>query len=514
MMMTNSTWLTLFLALSILQCELTAQPGFNRYYNFESAEGAVLVNMLYDNDTIIGYGLVKSPELFSQQGIALVKFDTLGDIGSIHTYFDSLEDHIIAEPNYDIIKTLDGGYSMTGQFFIRNWGFLLHMNSNGITEFIHEYPDSINKNTRQRKLVEISDGYIISGIKQRPNFKLDIYATRSDTAGNQLWDYYFGEWGEQDFMGSLIKMDDSTFVIGGGKGVGNPDQSFEWRKSQILTIDGDGSLVHEWEGEEEWLEGSMNGLNRTSDNGWIFATHKYLGLNAFNSPEYEIRLVRLDSLGNRLWSNNISETPYYTNNVWDIKPSGDGNWIGVGKMAREGASFSGGWIFKFDNAGTVLWSRVDTAYISGGDAEEHVLCGLSVLPSGSIVACGYFKNYAETPIKSYAWLIKTDANGCIDSTDCAVTGVTEPWTDGDSQVLYLYPNPATYMLYLSLPGYTKSEVRYSITDPAGRKVAEGVSPVFREQVSVVVEGLADGMYFISIMEDGTGIRSLKFVKKE
>jgi hypothetical protein len=141
-----------------------------------------------------------------------------------------------------------------------------------------------------------------------------------------------------------------------------------------------------------------------------------------------------------------------------------------------------------------------------------VLCGLSVLPSGSIVACGYFKNYAETPIKSYAWLIKTDANGCIDSTDCAVTGVTEPWTNGDSQVLYLYPNPATDMLYLSLPGYTKSEVRYSITDPAGRKVTEGVSPVFREQVSVVVKGLPEGMYFISIIEDGVGMRSLKFVK--
>jgi hypothetical protein len=84
--------------------------------------------------------------------------------------------------------------------------------------------------------------------------------------------------------------------------------------------------------------------------------------------------------------------------------------------------------------------------------------------------------------------------------------------EADAQEVTLYPNPATDMLYLSLPGYTKSEVRYSITDPAGRKVAEGVSPVFREQVSVVVKGLAEGMYFISIMEDGTGMRSLKFVK--
>jgi hypothetical protein len=73
--------------------------------------------------------------------------------------------------------------------------------------------------------------------------------------------------------------------------------------------------------------------------------------------------------------------------------------------------------------------------------------------------------------------------------------------EADAQEVTLYPNPATNMLYLSLPGYTKSEVRYSITDPAGRKVAVGVSPVFREQASVVVEDLAEGMYFMSVTLD-------------
>jgi hypothetical protein len=105
----------------------------------------------------------------------------------------------------------------------------------------------------------------------------------------------------------------------------------------------------------------------------------------------------------------------------------------------------------------------------------------------------------------------------LPGSPCDTLGINDPnvattEVEADAQKVILYPNPATDMLYLSLLGYTKSEVRYNITDPAGRKVAEGVSPVFREQVSVVVKYLPEGMYFISIMEDGTGMRSLKFVK--
>jgi hypothetical protein len=105
----------------------------------------------------------------------------------------------------------------------------------------------------------------------------------------------------------------------------------------------------------------------------------------------------------------------------------------------------------------------------------------------------------------------------LPGSPCDTLGINDPNVatedvQADAQKVTLYPNPATDMLYLSLPGYTKSEVRYSITDPAGRKVTEGVSPVFREQVSVVVKGLPEGMYFISIIEDGVGMRSLKFVK--
>jgi hypothetical protein len=105
----------------------------------------------------------------------------------------------------------------------------------------------------------------------------------------------------------------------------------------------------------------------------------------------------------------------------------------------------------------------------------------------------------------------------LPGSPCDTLGINDPnvateEVEADAQEVTLYPNPATDMLYLSLPGYTKNEVRYNITDPTGRKVAEGISPVFREQVSVVVKGLVEGMYFISIMEDGTGMRSLKFVK--
>jgi hypothetical protein len=94
----------------------------------------------------------------------------------------------------------------------------------------------------------------------------------------------------------------------------------------------------------------------------------------------------------------------------------------------------------------------------------------------------------------------------LPGSPCDTLGINDPnvateEVEADAQEVTLYPNPATNMLYLSLPGYTKSEVRYSITDPAGRKVAVGVSPVFREQASVVVEDLAEGMYFMSVTLD-------------
>ncbi len=91
--------------------------------------------------------------------------------------------------------------------------------------------------------------------------------------------------------------------------------------------------------------------------------------------------------------------------------------------------------------------------------------GVGELSSGSLVAGGF----ANQGIYFYPWLVKTDANGCIEAPCEPVNAAAGPALS-DTEPL-LFPNPASGRFYLSWPGRPPGEVRCTLLDAQGGSMA-------------------------------------------
>ena len=103
------------------------------------------------------------------------------------------------------------------------------------------------------------------------------------------------------------------------------------------------------------------------------------------------------------------------------------------------------------------------------------------------------------------WLVKVDSSGC-EIANCNV-GVNEVQIL-DSQ-LFLYPNPASSEITISIDGENINEYEISIINILGE-----IQKIKIENSKIAVSEFASGVYFISaIRKDGKQRMSQKFVKE-
>ncbi len=95
-----------------------------------------------------------------------------------------------------------------------------------------------------------------------------------------------------------------------------------------------------------------------------------------------------------------------------------------------------------------------------------------VLPSGSVIAAGFSNVYDGIP-KTWAWLIKVDANGCND-TLCTVTGLEDLFVQaGDVNI---YPNPFftklphPFIISKTAPSFSAYSESKMVLIPARRQI--------------------------------------------
>lgn len=171
---------------------------------------------------------------------------------------------------------------------------------------------------------------------------------------------------------------------------------------------------------------------------------------------------------------------------------------------------------KFSPEGDSIWSRQDTSdVLPVSNFNEHVLGGVGVLSSGSIVAGGYVTKTEGQNQSSYIWLIKVSNDGCLDTLYCGlVSGVEEGERLSTDYGINMYPNPARGYLNLSYHASNTKNANLQITNLLGAKVKDFKLDVLVELHQIPLVGLPNGQYFYSILEDGQRVFSGKFVKME
>jgi hypothetical protein len=102
-----------------------------------------------------------------------------------------------------------------------------------------------------------------------------------------------------------------------------------------------------------------------------------------------------------------------------------------------------GFLTKLSSEGDSLWFKkyyIDTANVAFAEFTSG-----KPTPDGGAIICGRATNYGISG--SDTWLLKTDANGCIDLS--CVNGVEE--VDDEDFRLFIYPNPAAEYVSIDLP---------------------------------------------------------------
>ncbi|MCB9285875.1 MAG: hypothetical protein H6560_01055 [Lewinellaceae bacterium] len=120
---------------------------------------------------------------------------------------DPLGEHLSISYNWGkITKTRDGGYIMTAAPTHGDAAWLIKVDHQFEVEFIKEYLDTVNRSHfRYIAPIELSDGYLLSGAIQRPNYLDNSFARRVDQQGNTVWFKYFGDYDVGNVFNDMAK---------------------------------------------------------------------------------------------------------------------------------------------------------------------------------------------------------------------------------------------------------------------------------------------------------------------
>ncbi|MCO6491431.1 MAG: T9SS type A sorting domain-containing protein [Phaeodactylibacter sp.] len=454
--------------------------------------------MIVDNDTIVGYGLGFSNGSAPQQGLLLSKFDSSGNHLFSRMILYPQEEPLFIDYNWGkVTKTRDGGYIMTAAPTHSDAAWLIKVGHDFEVEFIKEYLDTINRSHyRYNTPVELSDGYLLSGGIQRPNYLNNSFARRVDQQGNTVWFKYFGDDEFGNVFNDMAKVNDTLFV-----GYSTTETSRNNAFSSIYYIDLSGNIVRSWQSELNPEVGFARKILPTPDGGVIaFGLYpvELIGETLIVQPT----LAKLDSNFQIGWLRHFGLEARLGADVtlWDIEQISDGNYVGAGEsfVRTTGAPTRRvGWLHKFSPEGDSLWENLIDAPFPLVNTSQGTLAGVGELSSGSIVAAGETINGNQR----YIWLVKVTPDGCLDTLCSVATAVEEAAAPAGEAPFSLFPNPTPGPLTLAWPGAPAGrEAHIRLFDAAGREVWRQQRRVER-QMEIALSGLPDGVYFLQVQTE-------------
>ncbi|MCB0587356.1 MAG: T9SS type A sorting domain-containing protein [Phaeodactylibacter sp.] len=458
-------------------------------------------DMIIDQDTIIGYGLGFSNDSIPQQGLLLSKFDSLGNHLFSRMILDPEEEPLFIDYHWGkITKTRDGGYIMTAAPTHGDAAWLIKTNHEFEVEFIKEYLDTINRSHyRYIAPVELSDGYLLSGAIQRPNYLNNAFARRVDSVGNTVWFSYFGEYEVGNVINSSIKITDSLFLLCGTADT----EGVNTASTTIRYINGEGNLVRSWESETNPEIGYCKEALPFSD-GKLITFGLYLAEVVNEASMVQPTLARLDSNFQIEWVNHFSYIARLGVDItfWDMEPLSDGNFIGAGESVTEPGSEPRqrtGWLYKFSPEGEQIWEVLPhLPFLPLSEFDRGNFAGVGELSSGSIVAAGEAIDGSQRHI----WLVKVTADGCLDTLCTMVSQVGE--IRPEPEVTFsLYPNPASGPLHLAWAGRPPAEEGLIRLFRANGQVIWRKQARLEREMTLDIGGLPDGLYFLQV-QAGSG----------
>ncbi len=301
------------------------------------------------------------------------------------------------------------------------------------------------------------DGQLVSGI----HGFLDYWTLKTDSIGNFEWQKCIGGF-NAEYPSSVKSTADGGYIVIGSTDSfdGDIDSAYGNQDAFVAKLNSSGSL--EWTKILGGLGHDIgNDILSTTDGGYFAVC----GVDGFAYPYpgnhggADGVLYKLDSVGNILWERSYGGSG--ADVAERIISTSDGNFVIGAITSSQDGDISGMpvaedlWLFKIDNAGTILWDYCYGEYQNDeiGDLKETSEHGfIASGTTGSI--CFGFRNYFILKIDSlgneqwrncFGGLLDDIANSIIQTSDSTyiVAGVTESM---DGNITYNHGNEDAWII--------------------------------------------------------------------
>jgi hypothetical protein len=493
-----------------------AQATFNQEYDI-GGYYSHFYDLAYSNDTITLYGFFYGQEE-EQWGIVVMQIDTSGNFLHQHEYFDEDGRDYGFPRSYPIIKLSDGsGYLATGMEFESKNAFIIKLDREGKKQFIQEFEDPNSNRNHFRQLLEVEDGILVTGSKQQGSGNRDCaILMKLDFSLNLLWSQnYCPEYIDRSYVGLNLSKTQGASLIGSTASSPVLGSVSEWEidaQSEIWGLNSLGLPQWKWKSSIGLDEIGIGKVVKLADGNWGYMTKEGWYNAQYNEisvqPKYVVRnesfeLVREDTFG-------VADSRL--RGLGSLLKLSDGGFLTVGYTLwffDTPPSFSGspynaisGWMARLDEYGRKMWQRVDTAYWSQEFGSQSYLRNVIELPSGSLVACGYSDHYEPNEHRK-AWVIKVDANGCMNPLDCeTIVGTQEepPVVAEPPLRMHVFPNPASEVIQVHFDHPAPALLQ--LYDVNGRLLRQEQTVFGTMSHRMEVRDLPNGLYWLRAQING------------
>jgi hypothetical protein len=500
-----------------------AQNTFQKIFGESTSATAQSIQQTLDGGFIIG-----GESGIGNYDYCLIKTDIDGNI-SWNKSYDSGADE---DRCYCVQQTTDDGYILSGIAFYYNpffhtYHYVIKTNTSGDISWSKFYKVSLE--TDGYLIRQTSDGgYILIGdTYDTTNFTSDISLVKIDSVGNIVWSKAYGGI-DYDEAVSVQQQSDNGYIV-----AGNYSTSFG-QEAILFKVDSVGSLL--WKQSYSFPGNfTFNNLKQGSNKDFLM-----IGTYQPNGINFSMGVIRTDSAGNVLWSKT------YGGGIRDHATSGDETvdkgFIISGYTASFADTMGDIYLVRIDSIGNVLWSKT-----FGGQYEDYSWSVLQTSDSGFILT-GWTNGLGMTGV-SDVYIVKTDSmgnSGCnefsvitnsaslqvtvgnpilniytpntqvinpttsisIQGTElslCSSVGINN-YGNQKSQALNIFPNPANTFITITSVYKIYS---MSIFNLLGEKEDVEQSAIDKNEFRVGIDNFIPGVYFIKVeTENGTSVQKL------
>lgn len=527
-----AAYLALIILPSFVLNYLNSQTQFQRTYNHLGFEDATCIYPKSGGGFLIGgfsgtgqYGPFKT---------YLIDVDSLGNLNWGKTYGST-----ISETIQGMTPTSDGNYALIGTTFSFNsqpYGntYLLKVSPSGnlLWSKIYGGPDY----DYGHSIKETSDhGFIITGLSS--SFSAggyDLHAIKTDSAGNAVWAITIGG-PSNDEAQKVVETNDGSFMLFGTCSSYSP-MMIPYNEFTICKISSGGNFM--W--MKKYSCGGYNncyGVQPTNDGGYVLAGWT----DGYGQGQNDVLVMKSDSSGNIAWAHTYGGDSLDI--AYNIISAPNGDYLVSGYTKSFGSGNYDAYVLRLDSVGNHLWSKT-----YGGAAQEFAsaICNTN---DGGFALVGNTKSFGVTGSDIY--FLKCDANGnngCNETGAATVQmnptpsvtsinpitlllwnsiNVTSTTASGGSstllcttvpstldfshdELIQIFPNPANKIITVKTTDYMLEN--FEVYNYLGLKMEVDCQSQQNETI-LDISNLKSGMYFITC--DINGKRSVtKFLKQD